>query len=102
MVHIISSHESYIAEYKYIGDMCQQDRPKGITTVPQVPTSFTAPYATASTTHKDYVNFRPLKAGMGPPAETQTPDATVTPLTEPKPNITNKNGPGTKMTPIEI
>ena len=31
MVHISSSHETYIAEYKYIRDMCQQDRPKGIT-----------------------------------------------------------------------
>ena len=31
VVHIISSHELYIAEYKYIRDMCQQDRPKGIT-----------------------------------------------------------------------
>ena len=31
MVHIISSHESYKAEYKYIRDVCQQDRPKGVT-----------------------------------------------------------------------
>ena len=31
MVHISSSHKSYIAEYKYIRDMCQQDRPKGVT-----------------------------------------------------------------------
>ena len=31
MIHIISSHESYIAKYKYIRDTCQQDRPKGIT-----------------------------------------------------------------------
>ena len=31
MVHISSSHELYIAEYKYIRDTCQQDRPKGIT-----------------------------------------------------------------------
>ena len=31
VVHIISSHKSYIAEYKYIGDTCQQDRPKGVT-----------------------------------------------------------------------
>ena len=31
MVHIIRSHESYKAEYKYIRDTCQQDRPKGIT-----------------------------------------------------------------------
>ena len=34
MVHIISSHESYIAEYKYIRDTCQQDRPKGVTSPP--------------------------------------------------------------------
>ena len=34
MVHISSSHESYKAEYKYIRDMCQQDRPKGITSPP--------------------------------------------------------------------
>ena len=31
MVHIIRSHKSYKAEYKYIRDMCQQDRPKGVT-----------------------------------------------------------------------
>ena len=31
VVHIIRSHESYKAEYKYIRDMCQQDRPKGVT-----------------------------------------------------------------------
>ena len=31
MVHIISSHESYKAEYKYNKDACQQDRPKGVT-----------------------------------------------------------------------
>ena len=34
MVHIISSHELYIAEYKYIRDTCQQDRPKGVTSPP--------------------------------------------------------------------
>ena len=34
MVHIISSHESYKAEYKYIRDACQQDRPKGVTEGP--------------------------------------------------------------------
>ena len=34
MVHISGSHESYIAEYKYIRDMCQQDRPKGVTSPP--------------------------------------------------------------------
>ena len=31
MVHIISSHKSYKAEYKYNRDACQQDRPKGVT-----------------------------------------------------------------------
>ena len=31
VVHIISSHESYKAEYKYNRDACQQDRPKGVT-----------------------------------------------------------------------
>ena len=31
MVHIISSHGSYKAEYKYNKDACQQDRPKGVT-----------------------------------------------------------------------
>ena len=31
MVHIIRSHELYKAEYKYIRDTRQQDRPKGIT-----------------------------------------------------------------------
>ena len=31
MVHIISSHKSYKAEYKYIRDACQQDRLKGVT-----------------------------------------------------------------------
>ena len=34
MVHIIRSHKSYKAEYKYIRDMCQQDRPKGVTSPP--------------------------------------------------------------------
>ena len=34
MVHIISSHESYKAEYKYIRDACQQDRPKDVTSPP--------------------------------------------------------------------
>ena len=31
VVHIISSHESYKAEYKYNKDACQQDRLKGVT-----------------------------------------------------------------------
>ena len=31
MVHIIRSHESYKAKYKYIRDTCQQDGPKGVT-----------------------------------------------------------------------
>ena len=31
VVHIIRSHELYKAEYKYIRDMCQKDRPKGVT-----------------------------------------------------------------------
>ena len=35
MVHISSSHELYIAEYKYIRDTCQQDRPKGVTVITQ-------------------------------------------------------------------
>ena len=35
MVHISSSHESYIAEYKYNKDTCQQDRPKGVTHIVQ-------------------------------------------------------------------
>ena len=34
MVHISSSHELYKAEYKYIRDTCQQDRPKGVTSPP--------------------------------------------------------------------
>ena len=34
MVHIIRSHKSYKAEYKYIRGTCQQDRPKGITSPP--------------------------------------------------------------------
>ena len=41
VVHIISSHESYIAEYKYIGDTCQQDRPKGVTFLERVTPSLT-------------------------------------------------------------
>ena len=41
MVHISSSHESYKAEYKYIRDTCQQDRPKGVTAnvIPEVATN---------------------------------------------------------------
>ena len=31
MVYIIKSYELYKAEYKYIGDICQQDRPKSVT-----------------------------------------------------------------------
>ena len=31
MVHIIKSHKSHKAEYKYIRDTCQQEKPTGIT-----------------------------------------------------------------------
>ena len=34
VVHIIRSHKSYKAEYKYIRDTCQRDRPKGVTSPP--------------------------------------------------------------------
>ena len=34
VVHIIRSHKLYQAEYKYIADTCQQDRPKGVTSPP--------------------------------------------------------------------
>ena len=43
MVHIISSHESYKAEYKYIRDACQQDRPKGVTEAGLFPATFQNP-----------------------------------------------------------